>query len=90
VKGPATNSEVRQMSPMRKQCPFLAVANAAGIGRWPTNTCETDYCALWNPALDCCGLKAQSFPTTKHSGRSSLAAVDEADFIRWLRQSSRR
>jgi hypothetical protein len=32
---------------------------------------------------------AQSFPTTKHSGRSytaTLAVVDEADFIRWLRQ----
>jgi len=33
--------------------------------------------------------RAQSFPTTKHSGRSytaTLAVVDEADFIRWLRQ----
>jgi len=35
------------------------------------------------------GSVAQSFPTTKHSGRSytaTLAVVDEADFIRWLRQ----
>lgn len=35
------------------------------------------------------GSSAQSFPTTKHSGRSytaTLAVVDEADFIRWLRQ----
>jgi len=35
------------------------------------------------------GSVAQSFPTTKHSGRSftaTLAVVDEADFIRWLKQ----
>ena len=35
------------------------------------------------------GSVAQSFPTTKHSGRSytaTLAIVDEADFIRWLHQ----
>ncbi|MBC8248532.1 MAG: hypothetical protein H8E90_02535 [Anaerolineales bacterium] len=35
------------------------------------------------------GSVAQAFPTTKHSGRSytaTLAVVDEADYIRWLRQ----
>ena len=35
------------------------------------------------------GSVARSFPTTKHSGRSftaTLAIVDEADFIPWLRQ----